>query len=321
MKKPMSYRNLGKSGLKVSTFSLGGWTTFGGSIKDESRIREILTSAFEAGINFFDNADIYAKGECEIMMGKALKNFRRRDLVLSSKVFWPMSENINDKGLSRKHIMESCHDSLRRFGLDYLDIYFCHRFDPDTPLEETCEVMNDLVRQGKILYWGTSEWTGAQLQSAHLLCRDRGWTPPSVEQPQYSLLVRDRFESDVAPMARDLGMGLVVWSPLASGFLSGKYDDGIREGRLSQMDWVRDLFFTDKNRERVKQMKSLADQMGCTRSQLALAWAAQHRAVSSVILGATQTRQLQENLGALDVEISDDLKFELNRLFSPSSNN
>ncbi|MEI7973966.1 MAG: aldo/keto reductase, partial [Bdellovibrio sp.] len=178
-----------------------------------------------------------------------------------------------------------------------------------------------LIDNGLAHYWGTSEWTGAQLQSAHILCRDRGWTPPTVEQPQYSLLVRERFESVVAPLARDLGMGLVIWSPLASGFLSGKYDDGIRDGRLSQMDWVRDLFFTEKNRERVKQMKVLADQMGCTRSQLALAWAAEHRAVSSVILGVTQTRQLLENLGALDVEISNDLKFELNRLFSPTGSN
>ncbi len=311
----MTYRNLGKSGLKVSTFSLGGWTTFGGSVKDNSTIKEILYAAHEAGINFFDNADIYAKGECEIAMGKILKDFKRSDLVISSKVFWPMSENVNDKGLSRKHIMESVNASLKRFQLDYLDLYFCHRFDPETPLAETLEAMNDLVRSGKVLYWGTSEWTGDQLKQAHQICKAHNWTPPTVEQPQYSLLVRERFEKDVAPMAQELGMGTVVWSPLASGMLTGKYDDGVKAGRLASMDWIKEMFFTPENVNKVKKFKLLAADMGFSRSQLALAWAASHPAVSSVILGATRVEQLNENLVGLSIQLTPELKTQIQQIF------
>ena len=310
----MTYRPLGRCGTKVSTLSLGGWTTFGGSITDEALTREILHTAFDQGVNFFDIADVYARGAAETIMGKALAELPRRHLVISSKCFWPMSDDINDRGLSRKHVFESVHDSLARIGTDYLDILFCHRYDEETPLEETVRAMGDLMRQGKILYWGTSEWTGDQIRAAHEIA-DPGYGP-QVEQPQYSLLVRDKVEGDVAPAAEETGMGLVVWSPLASGVLTGKYDDGVPEdSRLSRIDWLREQLLTDENLAKVRALKELADGAGCSRTQLALAWAAAQRGISSVILGATSLGQLDENLGALDVTIDDSLAQALGELF------
>jgi voltage-dependent potassium channel beta subunit len=300
----MSYRSLGKSGLKVSTFSLGGWTTFGGSVTDTDLVKKIHRRAYEAGINFFDNADIYAKGESEKIVGLALKEFPRHELVISSKVFWPMSEDINDKGLSRKHIMESVRASLKRMGTDYLDLYFCHRFDPGTPLLETIRAMDDLIRQGHILYWGTSEWTGDQLREAHKICQDGGYYKPQVEQPQYNLMVRSKFEQDVAPAARELGMGLVTWSPMASGFLSGKYDKPGEEGRLNKMNWLKNEYLTPANHEKMMQFKKLSEQKGVERGQIAIAWVAQHPDVSSVILGVTELEQLEKNLKAMRVTLS-----------------
>lgn len=311
----MPYRSLGRCGTKVSAYGLGGWTTYGGTVKDDTTIKNILHQAYEAGINFFDIADIYAKGASETAMGLILQEFPRHELVITSKVFWPMSEDINDKGLSRKHIMESIEKSLQRIGTDYLDIYFCHRFDPETPLEETIRAMDDLIHQGKVLYWGTSEWTSQQLAQAHEICEKRGYYKPQVEQPQYSLIARDKFETDVQPQATRLGMGLVTWSPLGSGLLTGKYDNGIKEGRLAQMDWIKDSVYTPENIERVKQMKKIADQLQCSRSQLALAWLNAQPGMSSVILGATRTEQLQENLGALKVQITAEVDQELKRLF------
>jgi len=311
----MPYRNLGQCGTKVSAFSLGGWTTYGGTVKDDKTIHQIIHQAYEAGINFFDIADIYAKGESEKAMGAVLKDFPRHELVLSSKLFWPMSDDVNDKGLSRKHIMESSDKSLKRMGTDYLDIYFCHRHDPETPLEETIRAMDDLVHQGKIIYWGTSEWTGAQMAQAHEICEKRGYYKPQVEQPQYSLIARDKFETDTQPTAMRLGMGLVTWSPLGSGILTGKYDDGIKEGRLANLEWLRDTVYTPTNIERVKQMKKIANDLGCSRSQLALAWLSAQPGMSSVILGATRTEQLQENLGALKVNVTPNVDQELKKLF------
>lgn len=311
----MPYRNLGKNGIKVSQFSLGGWTTFGGTIKDATTISSILHLAYESGINFFDIADVYAKGESELMMGAVLRDFPRHELVISSKVFWPMSEDINDKGLSRKHIHESIHKSLKRVGTDYLDIYYCHRYDVETPVEETVRIMDDLIHQGKILYWGTSEWTGQQIQEAIDICEKGGYYKPTVEQPQYNLLVREKMETDVIAKAVQHGMGLTTWSPLASGLLSGKYDDGIKEGRLSKIDWLKDTLYTEENVLRVKAMKKVADAMECSRSQLALAWIAAQKGISSVILGATRIEQLQENLGALRVNITPDVDRELKQIF------
>ncbi|MGE5085598.1 MAG: aldo/keto reductase [Bacillota bacterium] len=311
----MPYRSLGRCGLKVSTFSLGGWTTFGGSVKDFTSIRSILHTAYESGINFFDIADVYAKGEAERMMGGALKELPRHELVISSKVFWPMSEDINDKGLSRKHILESVNKSLQRIGTDYLDIYYCHRYDPDTPVEETIRIMDDLIHHGKILYWGTSEWTGDQIQEAMEICERWGYYKPQVEQPQYNLITRNKFEHDVEPKASYYGMGLTTWSPLASGLLTGKYDNGIHEGRLSKIDWLRETLYNGTNLQRVRDMKKIADRMECSRGQLALAWLAAQPKVSSVILGVTNVEQLKENLGALRLNISPEVDKDLKKLF------
>lgn len=312
----MPYRNMGRCGLKLSTFALGGWTTFGGSVKDFTSIRSILHRAYESGINFFDIADVYAHGDAERMMGGALKELPRHELVISSKVFWPMSEDINDKGLSRKHILESVNKSLQRIGTEYLDIYFCHRYDEDTPVEETIRIMDDLIHHGKILYWGTSEWTADQIQEAMDICETYGYYKPQVEQPQYSLIAREKFEYNAQPKAEEHGLGLVTWSPLASGLLTGKYDSGINEGRLAKMDYLRESLYTEKNIERVKQMKKIADEMECSRSQLALAWVAAQPGMTSVILGATNVEQLQENLGALKVNITPEVDQDLKMLFS-----
>ena len=316
----MTYRPLGRCGTKVSVLGLGGWTTFGGSVTEEEQVRSIIRAAYEAGINFYDIADVYAAGEAERVMGRALADFPRHSLVISSKLYWPMSEDVNDRGLSRKHIRESVEKSLKRIGTDYLDVYFCHRFDEDTPVEETARAMDDLVRQGKILYWGTSEWTGGQLSDAHALCRRLNLNPPQVEQPQYSLLVRDKVEEDVLPEAEKNGMGLVVWSPLASGLLTGKYDRGVpKDSRLGRIDWLREHVLTEERLKRVRSMKAVADELGVERSQLALAWAASRPGVSSVITGATRLEQLRENLGALAIKLSKHALAELDKIFPAAS--
>ncbi|MCC7070094.1 MAG: aldo/keto reductase [Deltaproteobacteria bacterium] len=312
----MPYRRLGEAGIKVSALSLGGWTTFGSSVADQSTVSAILRAAYEAGVTFFDIADVYARGEAERVMGTVLRQFPRHELVISSKVYWPMSDDVNDRGLSRKHILESIDKSLRRIGTDYLDLYFCHRFDPDTPLEETARAMDDLVRQGKVLYWGTSEWSGAQLRAAHALADRRNLTPPSVEQPQYNLLTRGAVERDVGPAAAETGMGLVVWSPLASGVLTGKYDDGIPAGsRLARIDWLRGAGLSEETRARVRRFGELAAEVGTSRARLALAWCLAQPNISSVITGATALSQLEENLAALQLSVNDELRARLDAIF------
>lgn len=312
----MQYRSLGKCGTKVSAFGLGGWTTYGAIVKEQSTVRDVLLAAFEAGVNFFDIADVYAKGEAERVMGKVLAELPRNELVISSKVFMPMSDDVNDRGLSRKHIVESIDRSLKRIGTDYLDIYFCHRFDESTPVEETARAMDDLVHQGKIIYWGTSEWTGQQLNGAAEFCEAHNLYRPQVEQPQYSLLYRHKFETDVLPAVQQRGMGAVMWSPLASGILTGKYDDGVpADSRLAQIDWLREKMIQQEHLALVRQFKAVADRLGCSRAQLALAWTVNQPGVSSVILGATSTKQLGENLAALDVTVDKTAQDELDRLF------
>lgn len=312
----MAYRKMGASGLELSEFALGGWTTFGGSLKDEELAREIITTAFDAGVNFFDIADVYALGEAERLMGKTLGDLPRHELVISSKAYWPMSPASNNHGLSRKHLFESVEASLQRIGSDYLDLYFCHRYDETTPLEETVRAMDDLVRQGKVLYWGTSEWTAAQIREAHAIAERLGAYAPRVEQPQYSLLARAKVEEDVRPATDETGMGLVLWSPLASGLLTGKYDDGIPDGsRLARIEFLRKRLIQDDLIARVREMKAIADDLGCSRTQLALAWAAAQPGVSSVILGATSVAQLVENLGAKDVDVTDEVAARLDALF------
>lgn len=313
----MKYRSLGKCGTKVSVLGLGGWLTYGNNVTDSTQVREILRTAFESGINFFDTADIYAKGAAEEIMGSTLSEFPRHELVLASKVYFPMSDDVNDRGLSRKHIRESIEKTLRRLKTDYLDLYFCHRFDDETPLEETIRAMSDLVTEGKILYWGTSEWSAAQLQTAASMAQTQGWYRPQVEQPQYNLLVRSKFENEIMPACRELGMGTVVWSPLASGLLTGKYDTGIPKGsRLDQNEWLRDKLFQEENLERVRKLERQASEMKCSRTQMALAWILAQPGVSSVITGATSMEQVRENVASLEVTLPDELNLMLNTLFS-----
>lgn len=318
----MEYRRLGHAGIKVSALSLGGWTTFGDLVKDPRVTRDIIVRAYDAGINFFDIADVYAGGEAERMMGQVLRQFPRHTLVISSKAYWPMSDDVNDRGLSRKHLMESVEKSLKRIGTDYLDLYFCHRYDPETPLEETIRAMDDLVHQGKILYWGTSEWTGAQIRQALDFCEAHNLYRPQVEQPQYNMLDRERVEQDVLPVAQAGGMGLVVWSPLASGLLTGKYDDGIPEdSRLARLEWLRKIKLEGQDNPipRVKALKTVAERLGVSRAQLALAWTLRLPGISSAITGATRLSQLEDNLGALDVTLSADVLAEIDRILSAPS--
>lgn len=306
----MHYRRLGKSGLKVSELGLGAWITFGNQV-DEEKTSNIIHAAYDQGVNYFDNADAYANGAAETVMGKAIQDLPREALVISSKVFWPTMPGPNGRGLSRKHITESIHASLKRLQVDYVDLYFCHRFDPDTPVEEVVRTMDDLIHQGKILYWGTSEWEAAQIVQAFAIARQYGLVPPSMEQPQYNMFHRERFENQLLPLAREFGIGFTTWSPLYYGILSGKYNDGIPEGSrasMSEMGWIRDQITTERI-EKVRQLTAIAGEIGATTAQLALAWILHQKEVSSVITGATRVEQLDENLGAAEVveKLSDNI--------------
>ena len=297
----MHYRRLGQSGIKVSEISYGAWVTFGNQLSQQEAT-DLVHAAYDRGINFFDNADVYARGQAEIIMGKAIQGLPREGLVLSSKVFWPTMPGPNGRGLSRKHMTESLHASLRRLQTDYLDICYCHRFDPDTPVEEVVYTMNIFIQQGKILYWGTSEWTAAQIVEAVGLARQHHLIPPVVEQPQYNMLHRRRVEMELAPVARRFGIGLTTWSPLYSGILTGKYNDGIPEGSrasLENMGWIRDRI-TPEVIAKVRQLSALAAELGMTTAQMAIAWLLRRKEVSSVITGATRMEQLEENLGAAE---------------------
>lgn len=314
----MKYRNLGRAGIKVSALALGGWTTFGDSVRDRAIVRNVISAARERGVNFFDMADAYARGESERMMGEALKPFPRHTLVLSSKVFRPMSDDVNDRGLSRKHIMEAVDKSLARIGTDYLDIYFCHRDDPETPVEETVRAMDDLVRAGKILYWGTSEWPVAKIEEA-LSIAGSSLYRPAVEQSQYNLLTRARTEQDLGDVVRRHGLGLTIYGPLASGLLTGKYDDGVPEGsRLSRLNAQRDQWYREELVERVRRFKRVADDLGATRSEVALAWLLGRPGVSSVITGAVAVEQLETNLKAVDLVIPDAALAAIDEIFPPA---
>ncbi|HEX9013810.1 MAG TPA: aldo/keto reductase [Anaerolineaceae bacterium] len=297
----MHYRRLGHSGLKVSEISLGSWITFGSQIEEQAAT-ELIHAAYDHGINFFDNADMYANGRAEMVMGRAIKDLPREALVISSKVFWPTMPGPNGRGLSRKHIRESVDATLQRMGIDYLDLYFCHRFDPDTPIEEVVRTMDDLIHQGKILYWGTSEWDASQVALAIGAARQLGLNPPAVEQPQYNLFHREKVEVELAPLCRDYGLGLLVWSPLYYGILSGKYNDGIPSGSraaLDNMGWIRDRI-TPERINSVRKLTSLAQELDLTTAQLAIAWILRRKDVSGVITGATRIEQLDENLDAAE---------------------
>ena len=303
----MEYRNLGRSGLKVSALSYGAWVTFGNQV-DVDDAAELLKIALDAGVNFFDNAEVYAQGRAEEVMGAAFKKLglRRSDLVVSTKIFWG-GEGPNDRGLSRKHLLEGTDASLRRLGLDYVDVLFCHRADLHTPVEETVRAMDHLIRDGKVLYWGTSEWPGDRILEAYHVARRERLVPPVVEQPQYNLFHRDRFEREYAPLYERIGLGTTIWSPLAGGLLTGKYNDGIpadSRAALEGYEWLRDRYEGDEAEARiaiVRALAELASELDASVAQLAIAWCLANPNVSTVILGASKRHQLEENLGALDV--------------------
>jgi voltage-dependent potassium channel beta subunit len=300
----MNYRKVGKYGIKISEISLGAWLTYGNSV-DAKATSEIVQAAVEAGINYIDLADIYTKGEAEKVVGQAIKGYPRSDLVISSKLFWPMSDNINDRGLSRKHIMESIDKSLQRLGIDYLDFYFCHRFDKETEVEETVRAMSDLVSQGKVLYWGTSVWEAEQIEQAVGLARAAGGYLPAIEQPRYNMLDR-HVEDAIMPTCRRNGIGLVVWSPLAQGILTGKYNDGTPKGsRGAETMWLAG-HLTDENLDKARRLGEVASDLGIKLSQLALAWVLRRPEISSAIIGATSTQQLEENVAAAEVQLTDE---------------
>jgi voltage-dependent potassium channel beta subunit len=316
----MHYRRLGKTGLKVSELSLGSWVTYGGQVGDDAA-KSCMIAAYDAGVNFFDGAEVYAKGEAERSMGRVLKQvgWRREGLVLSTKIFWG-GDGPNDVGLSHKHVMEGVHAALKRWQVEYLDLAFCHRPDPNTPIEETVRAFDILIKQGKIFYWGTSEWSAAEIISAIKIAREHGLTPPVMEQPQYSLLARERFEKEYASVFTDYGYGSTIWSPLASGVLSGKYDDGVPAGsRLSQQsyDWLKDRLITPDNIAKVKALEPIAKELGVTRAQLAIAWCLKNPNVSTVITGATRPEQVTENMKALGVaeRLTPELMAQLDKLF------
>lgn len=297
----MHYRRLGRSGLKVSEISLGAWVTFGSQVDEQNAI-EIMHAAYDNGINFFDNADMYANGQAEVVMGRAIKGLPREALVISSKVFWPTFPGPNGRGLSRKHIVESVNASLKRLGTDYLDLYFCHRFDPDTSIDEVLFTMDMLVRQGKILYWGTSEWHAWQITAAFLSAKDNHLIPPVVEQPQYNMFHRKRVEIELEQICKDYGIGLTTWSPLYYGILTGKYNEGIPQGSrasLEGMAWIRDRI-TPERISIVRNLAKIAEDLHISTAQLAIAWLLRRKEVSSVITGATRIDQLLENIEAAE---------------------
>ena len=323
----MQYRRMGCSGLQLSALGFGAWVTFGTRI-GRNEARELISIAYDAGVNFFDNAEGYAHGEAEKIMGDALADLRlpRDAFCISSKVFFGAAAQPRptQRGLSRKHVIEACHAALKRLRVDYLDLYFCHRPDPDTPVEETVRAMDHLVRQGKVLYWGTSEWPAALIEQACRFAQREHLTLPSVEQPQYNLLHRERVELEYAPLYAEWGLGTTTWSPLASGLLSGKYLDGIPEHtRLTTpgYEWLERLMFGNQREARlvaVRRFVQLAAEIGESPAQLAIAWCLKNPHVTSVILGATTPAQLQHNLHALTFlpELSDELAERMQAVFA-----
>ncbi len=301
----MEYRRLGKSGLQVSALSFGSWVTFGAQV-DDGVAEQCMKLAYETGVNFFDNAEAYASGKSEIVMGKILKRtgWDRTSYIISSKVFWG-GKLPNQMGLSRKHVMEACHAALTRLQLEYLDLYFCHRPDPNTPIEETVRAMHTLIEQGKILYWGTSEWSAEEILEAYKVADKFNLTPPTMEQPQYNMLHRQRFEEEYKPVY-EKGMGTTIWSPLASGLLTGKYMDATPlDTRLFRpgMEWLKERITgpeAKNDHEKVKNIKKIADDLAIPVNRLAIAWILKNPNVSTAILGASRTEQLGDNLKAMD---------------------
>lgn len=304
----MEYRRMGRSGLQLSVLSYGSWVTFHKQIND-SIADELMGIAYDNGINFFDNAEAYALGESEKMMGRILKkkNWDRTSYTVSSKAFfgWRGKENKpNQTGLSRKHLMEACHEALQRLQLDYLDLFFCHRPDPNVPIEEVVWTMHNLIQQGKILYWGTSQWSGAEIMETHRVAQQYGLIGPTVEQPQYNMFERFKMEQDYLPVFQNVGLGTTIWSPLAAGFLTGKYLNGIPEDSrlaIQGFDWLKERWVQEAKIEKVKKLAVLAQEMNVSLAEMAIAWTIKNPNVTTAILGATKKTQLEENLKALQV--------------------
>lgn len=305
----MQYRRLGSSGLQLSELSFGAWVTFGTAV-DRGKARELIACAYDHGVNYFDNAEVYSRGEAEKIMGDALADLRfpRDSWCVSSKVFFGSAKDPapTQKGLSRKHVFDACHQALQRLRVEYLDLYFCHRPDPETPIGETVWAMDTLIRQGKVLYWGTSEWPAESIREAHRIAHAHHLHAPTMEQPQYNLLHRERVEVEYAPLYREFGMGTTIWSPLASGVLTGKYSQGVPQGsRLATpgYEWLRERIESPEGRAdlaRVHKLLPIAKELGVSPAQFAIAWCLKNPHVSTVMLGATKVAQLEDNFGALD---------------------
>ncbi len=326
----MPYRRLGRSGLKVSVLSFGSWVTFKNQLDTDLAVR-CMEAAWEHGVNFFDNAEVYAGGESERIMGEALAKlgWDRRDVVVSTKFFWGIhegerpQEGVNSKNtLNRKYLHDAIDRSLERMQLDHVDLVFCHRPDPDTPIEETVWAMSDIVSSGKALYWGTSEWSADEIRAAYHVAGREHLHRPLMEQPQYNLFWRERVEREYARLYEDIGLGTTIWSPLASGLLTGKYLDGVPEGsRATVMDWLEDRLTDADANAKVRELKTIADELDCSLAQLSIAWCARNPNVSTVITGASSVEQVHENMAALDVlERLDDAVVErIDALFPVSS--
>jgi voltage-dependent potassium channel beta subunit len=302
----MTYRRLGRSGLQVSVLSFGSWVSFGAQL-DTGRAKDCIAAAVDAGVNFFDNAESYAGGESERIMGEAIASMAlpRNSYVISTKVFWGLSQAPNmSNTLNRKYLLQAIDGSLERLGLDFVDLLFCHRSDPNTPIEETVWAMSDIIDQGKALYWGTSEWSADDIRAAWEIAERHHLRKPVMEQPQYNIFERRKVEREYARLYDDIGLGLTVWSPLASGVLTGKYLDGVPDdsrAALPGYEWLKPATSNEARNQQVRDLKSVADRMGCSLAQLALAWCAANPNVSTVITGASRPEQVVENMGALDV--------------------
>lgn len=314
----MEYRRLGKSGLQVSVLSFGSWVTFGNQMDVDAALVS-MAAAYDAGVNFFDNAEIYAMGKSETIMGHALQKagWRRDSYVVSSKVMWGPVEDAKptQQGLSRKHVVEACHQALERLQVDYLDLYFCHRPDPDVPMEELVRTMTHLIQQGKVFYWGTSEWSAQQLMEAHSVARQYNLIPPTMEQPEYNMFHRYRVEVEYGRLYDAIGLGTTIWSPLASGLLTGKYNQGFpadSRSNLAGYEWLREFFESDEGRQRIEKVRELAtiaDELGTSLARLAIAWCIKNPHVSTVITGASRVEQVVDNMQTLDVvpQLTDDV--------------